>query len=168
MGKTLSPLETWLRTDCPVQEAKPYCGNLSILYLDITTVKKKIRFMEDQFNVKLNQYDLHISTYYSIVEKDTLYSATLRVELVDNGGLIASLLGATTFSTAQYPGNYKYAAIGKSLALVNALSSEYEQFGLNLNPKDESEEMIERRVSAAKHNRANETMQLIKKQVDKK
>ena len=126
----------WLRTPCPPEDAEPLQWDLSILYLPIEKVMEKIRYMEDTFKATVNMYDVHTWAINTVIPaKDTLWNGQVRVE-ISSPNFFRSFVGAYTFSTGQYTKNFHYSNTAKSLAIVNAFSSKWEQFGYGLNDGD--------------------------------
>lgn len=133
----------WLRIPCLPEELSELPWNKNIKYLSIDSVKDKIQFMNENFKTEVNYFDLVVTPFFNPAEKDFIYNSTVRLTVNDYNGFFASLVGAATFSTGQYKGNYQYAGIAKSLAIVNALSSEFEQFGKNVNKENAIPDMTD-------------------------
>jgi len=143
MEYTNPTFEEWLYSKYLDEELSSFDWNPSIRYMPIESVRKKIEFMRTQWKIKVNYYDVCISSIIT-PDKDVFWTGTIRAEIIlpDASGagpgiLYASLNGAATFSYGQYAGKFTYGQIAKSLAIVNAFSSEYPQFGKGINKEDD-------------------------------
>lgn len=147
MEKTLIE---WLRSPCHEIDTEIIDHKKNISYVPWPVVARKIREMEDQFKVTVNFYDGQTWAINTVIPaKDTLWNGSIRVEIVGDN-FFKSIVGAYTFSTGQYPLNFHYSNTVKSLAIVNAFSSNFEQFGYGLNNgtdnKDPLKEMKESNI----------------------
>lgn len=122
-------IKEWLRIPCKEEETLQLSSGARYMPIDI--VRGKLRFLEDTYLAKIN-YSKLVITPHTDSSKETRYSGTIHIEITADG-FSKSLVGGATFGIKEYGENCHYAAICKSLATVNALSTEYEAFGKDLN-----------------------------------
>lgn len=101
--------------------------------IDLEALRNKMRFMEDTFDVIINQSNFH-HLLFNGIDKQTYSSGTIEIEILQSGKLFKRLVGGSTFNILEYAGERGsyFANISKTLTIRNAMLH-YPAFGANLN-----------------------------------
>lgn len=131
-------LKKWLETPCDKTDLLQL--EKDVFYMPIGTVKKKIQYMEDTFNVSVNE-SAFSHLLFNKSQKEIIASGSIVIRIFQwEGGqpvyLITELIGTATFPVDNYGENTHYAATLESLCIVNAFGGKYPQFGSALNKID--------------------------------
>ncbi len=126
-------LKNWLQTPCAPEDLLELTKG--IFYMPIGTVKKKIQHMEDKFSVVYLEANFHHFLFNSN-KHETIASGSIGITLIQDGEIVAQLIGTATFPISYYGENTHYAATLESLCIVNAFGAKYPQFGSVLNSTD--------------------------------
>lgn len=131
-------LKEWLNIPCLEQDVSgdPQNG----YYLGILKIREKIKFMEDTFNVTVNESNFH-HFLFNRMDKEVFSSGSIEIEIIQIIGFFnQKLVGAYSFNITDYDNpqdkNEQYAGTTKSLCIGNALGNKYPQFGSLLNRKE--------------------------------
>lgn len=126
----------WLNTPCDPADLLQL--EKDVYYMPIGTVKQKLSYMEKEFGVKICYSNFnHLVINTTTKKREPILLASGSIELTIHSKHHESkylddtkkLVGAATITSDVYGDNIHYAATLKSLCIVNALSSEYPQFG---------------------------------------
>lgn len=140
MSEPKQTLKEWLNTPCSPEDLIPYkddAGNVKagVYYMPVTVVRKKIKFMEDEFEANIDN-GIFVHSLYTF-EKKLIATGSAEVSINSTSDakdmFWQTLVGAATFYTSRYGDNTNYAPTLLSLCIVNALGSKYPQFGSEVN-----------------------------------
>lgn len=124
-------LREWLYTPCDVNDLLQI--EPGIYYLPITKCREKMKYMEETFSVNISEHSFN-HFMFCLPSKEVIVSAGIgvRIDCEDT----VDLIGSATFNVADYGRNTHYGATVKSLAIINAFTSRYPQFGSAFMAKD--------------------------------
>lgn len=142
MAKKQLSLKEWLNTPCDVEDLLRLPENQGGgYYMPIVTVRKKLHYMRVHFNAHINFSDFtHL--LFNSVDKKTYASGSINVTIYHSDfPFPQSLIGASTYNVARFNmrledkeiENQHYANTIKSFTIINALQTEYPQFGSGIN-----------------------------------
>lgn len=127
-------LQKWLDTPCDTTDLLQL--EKDVWYMPIGFVKKKIKYMEDNFSVFVLETNFQ-HQFFSINNKEYYSSGSIEITILDKEQRIfAKFVGAATFPISNYAPNLHFAATLESLCIVNAFGGKYPQFGSVLNKVD--------------------------------
>ncbi len=127
-------LKEWLYRECLPEEIIGDVKNG--YYLGIVTIRKKLKFMEDEFDGLVNYRNFN-QTFLVRPDKEVFVSGSMEIK-ISAGDYYKELVGAYSFNIKDYDnetvgGNEQYAGTLKTLCIRNAFGNEYPQFGSLLN-----------------------------------
>lgn len=130
----------WLNSEPLPEDIMPLPWDLSVSYIPIEVVRRKIEIMETQFGAIVTQTDVNVSAINTQTkEKDTCFMATVKfvIEHEEFKGS-KTIVGAASFLAGQYSGGWAFAQIAEALASTRAFSKQWKQFGKGLNDKEDA------------------------------
>lgn len=123
-------LHKWLYTPCSTEDLLELTKG--VWYMPIGVAKKKIQFIEDNFDAIVLETNFH-HFLYNTSQRETIASGSICITIMQGGIIVAQLIGAATFPISNYGENTHYAATLESLCIVSAFGGKYPQFGSGLN-----------------------------------